>query len=132
MHHETTLNLPTLSSKERDRQWLAERLAGSGVEQVTEVLVVPRPLLSKQWTAADMTIITTTRRQEQAAKASRKAGRPQGSVVEDSPDLIKRARAMAGLGVSRFAAARKLEIGTARLDRLCATHGIQFATKSAA
>lgn len=131
MHHETTLNLPTLSSKERDRQWLAAKLAEAGVVQATEVPVEPRPLLSKQWTAADMTIITTARRQEQADKACRKSGRPQGSVVEDTPELIARARAMAGLGVAKSTAAKRLSIGTDRLARLAEKHGIQFPTKAA-
>ena len=50
-------------------------------------------------------------------------------MVEDSPELIARARAMAGLGVAKSTAAKRLEIGTTRLDRLAEKHGIQFPTK---
>ncbi|KJU81021.1 hypothetical protein N619_01280 [Ectopseudomonas oleovorans] len=132
MHHETTLNLPTLSSKDAARQWLADKLAEyqAGAEQVTESPIEKRPLVSRQWTASDMTIITEGRRHEQAAKAHRKAGgRPIGAVVVDSPALVERARAMAGLGVSKFAASRALEIGTARLERMAKKHGFEFANK---
>ena len=128
MHHETTLNLPTLSSKDAARQWLADKLAEyqAGAEQVTESPIEKRPLVSGQWRSSDMTIITDGRRHEQAAKAHRKAGgRPIGAVVVDSPALVERAIAMAGLDVSKFAAARQLGIGTARLERLAAKHGIQ-------
>lgn len=131
MHHLTTLNLPTPSSKEADRQWLAAMLAQASGVQVVESPVVARPVLSKQWTSSDQTIITESRRHEQAAKAHRKAGgRPIGAVVVDSPDLVERARAMAVLGISKYAAARKLEIGTDRLGRMGKTHGFEFATKS--
>lgn len=133
MHHETTLNLPTLSSKDAARQWLADKLAEyqAGAEQVTESPIEKRPLVSGQWRSSGMTIITESRRQEQAAKAHRKAGgRPIGTVVVDSPALIERARAMAGLGLSKYAAARQLEIGTVRLERMGKTHGFEFATKS--
>jgi hypothetical protein len=132
MHHLTTLNLPTPSSKEADRQRLAAMLAEyqAGAEQVLESPIEQRPLVSRQWSAADMTIITESRRHEQAAKALRKSGRPAGSVVEDSPQLVERARAMAGLGLSKHAASRQLEIGTVRLERLAAKHGIPQYTKS--
>lgn len=133
MHHETTLNLPTLSSKDAARQWLADKLAEfqAGAEQVTESPIEKRPLVSGQWRSPDMTIITDARRHEQAAKAHRKAGgRPIGAVVVDSPALVERARAMAGLGVSKYAASRALEIGTARLERMGKKHGFQFATKA--
>ena len=130
MHHLTTLDLPTLSSKDRDRQWLANMLAQAEGVQVIESPIVTRPYASKQWTGGDMTIITEARRHEQAAKACRKSGRPVGSVVEDSPSLVERARAMAGLGISKFAASRRLEIGTARLERIAEKHGIQQYTKS--
>lgn len=133
MHHETTLNLPTLSSKDAARQWLADKLAEyqSGAEQVTESPIEKRPLVSGQWRSSGMTIITESRRQEQAAKALRKAGgRPIGAVVVDSPALIERARAMAGLGISKYAAARQLEIGTVRLERMGKKHGFEFVTKS--
>lgn len=131
MHHLTTLNLPTPSSKEADRQWLAAMLAHASGVQVVESPVVARPVLSKQWTSNDQTIITESRRQEQAAKALRKAGgRPIGAVVDDSPALVERARAMAGLGLSKYAASRALEIGTVRLERMGKQHGFQFATKA--
>lgn len=126
MHHLTTLNLPTPSSKEADRQRLAAMLAEyqAGAEQVLESPIEQRPLASRQWSAADMTIITESRRHEQAAKALRKSGRPLGSVVEDSPALIKRARALAGLGIAKCTAAKRLHIGTTRLERLAEKHGI--------
>lgn len=126
MHHLTTLNLPTPSSKEADRAWLAEMLKAAGGEQVVEVIQIePRPLVSRQWRADDMTIITQTRREEQARKALRKAGRPHGSIADDSA-LVERARAMSGLGVSRYAAARALKIGCNRLDRLAARYSLTF------
>ena len=128
MHHETTLNLPSPSSKEAERQWLADRLAEFQARgaQAIESPIEKRPLVSGQWTASGMTIITEAHRHEQAAKAHRKAGgRPIGTVVVDSPALVERAIAMAGLDVSKFAAARQLGIGTARLERLAAKHGIQ-------
>jgi hypothetical protein len=133
MHNETTLNLPTLSSKDAARQWLADKLAEyqSGAEQVTESPIEKRPLVSGQWRSPDMTIITDARRHEQAAKAHRKAGgRPLGSVVEDSPALIERARAMAGIGIAKSTAAKRLEIGTTRLERLAEQNGIQQYKKS--
>lgn len=98
MHHETTLNLPTLSSKDADRQWLAARLAGAGVVQVIESPIEPRPLASGQWTAADMTVITTARREEQSQKQARRSGRPHGTTADDT-HLVERARAMADLGL---------------------------------
>jgi hypothetical protein len=132
MHHETTLNLPTLSSKDAARQWLADKLAEyqAGAEQVTESPIEKRPLVSGQWRSPDMTIITESRRHEQAAKAHRKGGRPIGSVVEDSPALIERARAMAGIGIAKSTAAKRLEIGTTRLERLAEQNGIQQYKKS--
>ncbi len=133
MHHETTLNLPSLSSKEAEREWLADRVAEFQARgaQAIEAPIEKRPLVSRQWTASGMTIITEGRRHEQAAKAHRKAGgRPIGAVVVDSPALVERARAMAGLGVSKYAASRALEIGTARLERMGKKHGFEFATKS--
>lgn len=133
MHHETTLNLPSPSSKEAERQWLADRLAEFQARgaQAVEAPIEKRPLVSRQWTASDMTIISDGRRHEQAAKAHRKAGgRPIGSVVVDSPALVERARAMAGLGLSKYAASRALEIGAVRLERMAKKHGFQFATKS--
>ncbi|WP_322979164.1 hypothetical protein [Pseudomonas sp. C11] len=133
MHHETTLNLPSPSSKEAERQWLADKLAEFQARgaQAIEAPIEKRPLVSGQWRSSDMTIITESRRHEQAAKAHRKAGgRPIGAVVVDSPALVERARAMAGLGLSKYATARKLEIGTARLERMATTHGFQFATKA--
>ncbi|MDH1865697.1 hypothetical protein N5D83_02550 [Pseudomonas chengduensis] len=133
MHHETTLNLPTLSSKDAARQWLADKLAEhqAGAEQVTESPIEKRPLVSGQWRSPDMTIITESRRHEQAAKAHRKAGgRPIGTVVEDSPALIRRARALAGLGIAKSTAAKRLQIGVTRLERMAEKHGFEFATKS--
>ena len=132
MHHLTTLNLPTPSSKEADRQRLAAMLAEyqAGAEQVQESPIEQRPLVSRQWSAADMTIITESRRHEQAAKALRKCGRPAGSVVEDSPALIRRARALAGLGIAKSTAAKRLQIGTTRLERLAEKHGIPQYNKS--
>ncbi|MEQ6327310.1 hypothetical protein VLF92_03105 [Pseudomonas chengduensis] len=127
MHHETTLNLPTPSSKDAARQWLADKLAEyqAGAEQVTESPIEKRPLVSGQWRSPDMTIITDARRHEQAAKAHRKAGgRPIGAVVVDSPALIERAQAMAALGIAKSTAARRLEIGTTRLERLAEQNGI--------
>ena len=133
MHHETTLNLPSPSSKEAERQWLADRLAEFQARgaQAVEAPIEKRPLGSRQWTASDMTIISDGRRHEQAAKAHRKAGgRPIGSVVVDSPALVERARAMAGLGLSKYAASRALEIGAVRLERMAKKHGFEFTTKS--
>ncbi|MFI8608543.1 hypothetical protein ACIGFL_09485 [Pseudomonas sp. NPDC077649] len=132
MHHLTTLNLPTPSSKEADRQRIAAMLAEyqAGAEQVLESPIEQRPLVNRQWSAADMTIITESRRHEQAAKALRKCGRPAGSVVEDSPALIRRARALAGLGIAKSTAAKRLQIGTTRLERLAEKHGIPQYTKS--
>ena len=132
MHHLTTLNLPTPSSKEADRQRIAAMLAEyqAGAEQVQESPIEQRPLVNRQWSAADMTIITESRRHEQAAKALRKCGRPAGSVVEDSPALIRRARALAGLGIAKSTAAKRLQIGTTRLERLAEKHGIPQYTKS--
>lgn len=133
MHHETTLNLPSPSSKEAERQWLADRLAEFQARgaQAIEAPIEKRPLVSGQWNASGMTIITEARRHEQAAKAHRKAGgRPIGAVVVDSPALVERARAMAVLGLSKYAAARALEIGTVRLERMGKKHGFEFATKS--
>lgn len=131
MHHLTTLNLPTPSSKEADRQWLAARLAEAGVGQVTVTPIEPRPLASAQWTADDMTIITPARREEQSQKAARKLGRPFGTTADDTA-LVERAQAMATLGLSRYAASRALKIGCDRLDRLCRAHGIQFNPAKAA
>lgn len=126
MHHLTTLNLPTPSSKEADRQWLAEMLRAAGGEQVIDVIQIePRPLVSRQWSADDMTIVTEARRAEQARKALRKAGRPHGSIADDTA-LVERARAMARLGVSRYAASRALQIGCARLDRIAARYDFTF------
>lgn len=133
MHHETTLNLPSPSSKEAERQWLADRLAEFQARgaQAIEAPIEKRPLVSGQWRSPDMTIITESRRHEQAAKAHRKAGgRPIGAVVVDSPALVERARAMAALGIAKSTAARRLEIGTTRLERLAEKHGFKFATKS--
>ncbi|WFS20593.1 hypothetical protein P9K38_09750 [Pseudomonas sp. 905_Psudmo1] len=133
MHHETTLNLPSPSSKEAERQWLADRLAEFQARgaQAVEAPIEKRPLVSGQWRSPDMTIITESRRHEQAAKAHRKAGgRPLGSVVEDSPALIERARAMAGIGIAKSTAAKRLEIGTTRLERLAEQNGIQQYKKS--
>lgn len=125
MHHLTTLNLPTPSSKDADRRWLAAMLAEAGAVQVTEVPVEPRPLVNGQWTAGDMTVITTARREEQSQKQARRSGRPHGTTADDTA-LIERARAMATLGLSRYAASRQLKIGCDRLDRICARHNITF------
>lgn len=125
MHHETTLNLPTLSSKDADRRWLAAMLAEAGVVQVIESPIVQRPLASGQWTAADMTVITTARREEQSQKQARRSGRPHGTTADDTA-LVERARAMADLGLSRYAASRALNIGCDRLDRMSRTHDITF------
>lgn len=133
MHHETTLNLPSPSSKEAERQWLADRLAEFQARgaQAIEAPIEKRPLVSGQWRSPDMTIITDARRHEQAAKAHRKAGgRPIGAVVVDSPALIERAQAMAALGIAKSTAARRLEIGTTRLERLAEQNGIQQYKKS--
>lgn len=129
MHHKTTLNLPTLSSKERDRAWLAERLAAAGAVPVDAAPIEPRPMLNGHWSNERMTI-TKGGRQVNAAKpkAPCKKGRPTGATAPDSPSLIERARAMAAIGLTRFATARKLEIGTERLERMCRQYGIQFAT----
>lgn len=125
MHHETTLNLPTLSSKDADRRWLAAMLAEAGAVQVIESPIVQRPLASGQWTAADMTVITTARREEQSKKQARRSGRPHGTTADDA-HLVQRARAMADLGVARTTAARRLEIGCDRLDRICKNNNITF------
>lgn len=125
MHHETTLNLPTLSSKDADRRWLAAMLAEAGAVQVIESPIVQRPLASGQWTAADMTVITTARREEQSQKQARRSGRPHGTTADDT-HLVERARAMADLGLSRYAASRALNIGCDRLDRMSRTHDITF------
>lgn len=125
MHHETTLNLPTLSSKDADRRWLAAMLAEAGVVQVIESPIVQRPLASGQWTAADMTVITTARREEQSQRQARRSGRPHGTTADDT-HLVERARAMADLGLSRYAASRALNIGCDRLDRMSRTHDITF------
>ncbi|MBG0838998.1 hypothetical protein [Ectopseudomonas toyotomiensis] len=133
MHHETTLNLPSPSSKEVEREWLADRVAEFQARgaQAIEVPIEKRPLVSGQWRSPDMTIITESRRHEQAAKAHRKAGgRPIGTVVEDSPALIRRARALAGLGIAKSTAAKRLQIGVTRLERMAEKHGFEFATKS--
>ncbi len=131
MHHLTTLNLPTPSSKEADRQWLAAMLEAAGGEQVIDVIQIePRALVSRQWRADDMTIITTTRREEQTRKALRKAGRPHGSISDDAK-LVERATAMAGLGLSRYAAARQLKIGCARLDRIASRYNLTFTQQAA-
>lgn len=133
MHHETTLNLPSPSSKEAERQWLADKLAEFQARgaQAIEAPIEKRPLVSGQWRSPDMTIITESRRHEQAAKAHRKAGgRPIGTVVEDSPALIRRARALAGLGIAKSTAAKRLQIGVTRLERMAEKHGFEFATKS--
>ncbi|MCZ4321414.1 hypothetical protein [Pseudomonas anguilliseptica] len=125
MHHETTLNLPTLSSKDADRRWLAAMLAEAGAVQVIESPIVQRPLASGQWTAGDMTVITTARREEQSQKQARRTGRPHGTTADDTA-LIERARSMADLGLSRYAASRQLKIGCDRLDRISARHNITF------
>ncbi|MCC3679198.1 hypothetical protein LLE81_00115 [Staphylococcus epidermidis] len=126
MHHLTTLNLPTPSSKDADRQWLAAMLEAAGGEQVVDVIQIePRPLVSRQWRADDMTIITQARREEQTRKALRKSGRPHGSIADDSA-LVQRATAMAALGLSRYAAARALKIGCDRLDRIAARYHLTF------
>ncbi|WP_447593604.1 hypothetical protein [Aquipseudomonas campi] len=130
MHHLTTLNLPTPSSKEADRQWLAAMLADAGEHVIDVIPIEQRPLVSRQWVAGDMTIITQARREEQARKALRKGGRPHGAIADDSA-LIERARAMSVLGVSRYAAARQLQIGCTRLDRIAARHGLTFSQKIA-
>ena len=126
MHHETTLNLPSPSSKEAERQWLADRLAEFQARgaQAIEAPIEKRPLVSGQWTAPGMTIITEARRHEQAAKAHRKGGRSIGAVVVDSPALVERARAMASLGIAKSTAAKRLQIGTTRLERMAETQGI--------
>lgn len=125
MHHETTLNLPTLSSKDADRRWLAAMLAEAGAVQVIESPIVQRPLVSGQWTAADMTVITTARREEQSQKQARRSGRPHGTTADDT-HLVERARAMADLGLSRYAASRALNIGCDRLDRMSRANNITF------
>lgn len=125
MHHETTLNLPTLSSKDADRRWLAAMLAEAGAVQVIESPIEPRPLASGQWTAADMTVITKPRREEQPAKQPRKSGRPQGTTADDT-HMVERARAMADLGLSRYAASRALNIGCDRLARIERANNITF------
>lgn len=125
MHHLTTLNLPTLSSKDADRQWLAAMLAGAGVVQVIESPIESRQLVSGQWTATDMTVITTARKEEQSQKQARRSGRPYGTTADDT-GLVQRARAMAALGLSRYAAARALKIGGDRLARMERTYNITF------
>ncbi|WP_405118786.1 hypothetical protein [Pseudomonas leptonychotis] len=125
MHHLTTLNLPTLSSKDADRQWLAAMMAEAGVVQVIESPIVSRPLVSHQWSASDMTVITTARREEQSQRQARRSGRPHGTTADDTA-LIARARSMATLGLSRYAASRALKIGCDRLDRISARHNITF------
>jgi hypothetical protein len=122
MHHLTTQNLPTLSSKEADRQWLAAALAEAEGIQVTTHPIEPRPASSGPWTSAP---IHTT-----AQKAGKKTGRPTGSTADDSA-LVERATAMAKLGLSRYATARNLKIGCDRLDRIIARHNITFITKAA-
>ena len=125
MHHLTTLNLPTLSSKDADRRWLATMMADAGAVQVIESPIEPRPLANGQWTAADMTVITQARREEQSQKQARRSGRPHGTTADDTA-LVERARSMATLGLSRYAASRALKIGCDRLDRISARHNITF------
>ncbi|HBO4005515.1 TPA: hypothetical protein ACUT5J_002386 [Pseudomonas aeruginosa] len=118
MHHLTTLNLPTPSSKEADRQWLAARLAEAGLGQAPETSPIePRPLASGQWTGESMIL------SQPGSKPSSNRGRP---LARDDYQLIERASAMAKLGLSRFATARALAIGCARLDRLARENGITF------
>lgn len=127
MHHLTTLNLPTPSSKEADRQWLAEMLAAAGESEITVIDgIEARPERSGRWTANDMTIVSAAFRERQSRAADRRAGRPIGSTVPDSPALVERARALARLGLSRYAAARRLNIGCVRLERLARLHSIEF------
>lgn len=124
MHHLTTLNLPSLSSKEADRQWLAARLAEAGLGQAPETSPIePRPLVSGQWTGESMTL------SQPGTKSSSNRGRPQ---ARDDYQLVDRARAMAALGLSRFATARALAIGCARLARLARENDITFTTFKAA
>lgn len=124
MHHLTTLNLPTPSSKEADRQWLAARLAEAGIGQEIESSPFePRPLASAQWTGESMTL------SRPGAKPSSNRGRP---LARDDYQLVERASAMAKLGLSRFATARALAIGCARLDRLARENGITFSNFKAA
>lgn len=123
MHHLTTQNLPTLSSKEADRQWLAAALAEAEGIQVTTHPIVPRPVTSGPWTSAPI--------HTPAQKAGKKTGRPTGSTADDSA-LVERATAMAKLGLSRYATARKLKIGCDRLERIERTHNITFITKAVA
>ncbi len=125
MHHLTTLNLPTLSSKDADRRWLATMMADAGVVQVIESPIEPRPLANGQWTAGDMTVITQARREEQSQKQARRSGRPHGTTADDTA-LVERARSMATLGLSRYAASRALKIGCDRLDRMSRAHNITF------
>ncbi|SDG86807.1 hypothetical protein SAMN05216588_101243 [Pseudomonas flavescens] len=128
MHHLTTLNLPTPSSKEADRQWLAAMMAKSGAVQVIESPIEQRPLSNRQWTASSMTVITPARREEQSQKAARKGGRPFGTTADDSA-LVERAKAMAFIGLSRYAASRQLKIGCDRLDRICRAHDFSFTNR---
>lgn len=125
MHHETTLNLPTSSSKDADRQRLAAWLAEAGVVQVIESPIEARPLTCGQWTAKSMTVITKARREEQSQKQARRSGRPHGTTADDTA-LVERARAMATLGLSRYAASRRLGIGCDRLARIERANNITF------
>ncbi|OLU22981.1 hypothetical protein BVH03_22305 [Pseudomonas sp. PA15(2017)] len=129
MHHLTTLNLPTPSSKEADRQWLAAMLAEAGAVQVVESPIEQRPFTKHQWTASSMTVITPARREEQSQKAARKGGRPFGTTADDSA-LVERAKAMAAIGMSRYATSRQLQIGCDRLARMEREHSITFVTKA--
>jgi hypothetical protein len=125
MHHETTLNLPTPSSKNADRIKLAAWLAEAGVVQVIESPIEARPLVNGQWTAQSMTIITNPRSKTLPPKKPARTGRPQGTTADDT-HLVERARAMADLGLSRYAASRALNIGCDRLARIERANNITF------
>lgn len=124
MHHLTTLNLPTPSSKEAERQWLAAKVAEAMSRQVPILEVAPGPLVSHQQAVTHI-VFNTPHSSNLLPKAARSTGRPSGSTADDSA-LIERAKAMATLGLSRYATARCLRIGCDRLDRISARHNITF------
>lgn len=125
MHHLTTLNLPTPSSKEAERQWLAAKVAEALSRQVPILEVAPGPLVCHQQAVTHVVLTSKADGSKLIPQTTRRTGRPVGSTANDS-SLIERAKAMASMGLSRYATARSLRIGCDRLDRMSCTHNITF------
>lgn len=117
MHHLTTLDLPTPTSKDAERQMLAAWLAEAGVDeaQITTRPIEDRPASGGQWVSKP---ITSPEKREQLA--SRYA-------APTSLALITQMRSLANQGFTQNGAARALKIGTARAKRIAQEHGITFA-----